>query len=55
MLEFYPKRVNPGWALWSSARAVKSWERKLRPSDAPRPNLEPFIAESTPKWLSGSS
>jgi glyoxylase-like metal-dependent hydrolase (beta-lactamase superfamily II) len=24
MLELYPKRVNPGWALWSSARAVKS-------------------------------
>ena len=24
MLEFYPNRVNPGWALWSSARAVKS-------------------------------
>ena len=23
MLEIYPKRVNPGWALWSSARAVK--------------------------------
>jgi len=23
MLELYPKRVNPGWALWSSARAVK--------------------------------
>jgi glyoxylase-like metal-dependent hydrolase (beta-lactamase superfamily II) len=24
MLEFYPNRVNPGWALWSSARAVKA-------------------------------
>jgi glyoxylase-like metal-dependent hydrolase (beta-lactamase superfamily II) len=24
MLELYPTRVNPGWALWSSARAVKS-------------------------------
>ena len=24
MLELYPSRVNPGWALWSSARAVKS-------------------------------
>ena len=24
MLEIYPIRVNPGWALWSSARAVKS-------------------------------
>lgn len=24
MLALYPKRVNPGWALWSSARAVKS-------------------------------
>jgi glyoxylase-like metal-dependent hydrolase (beta-lactamase superfamily II) len=24
MLEMYPKRVNPGWALWSSVRAVKS-------------------------------
>jgi glyoxylase-like metal-dependent hydrolase (beta-lactamase superfamily II) len=23
MLALYPKRVNPGWALWSSARAVK--------------------------------
>jgi glyoxylase-like metal-dependent hydrolase (beta-lactamase superfamily II) len=23
MLEIYPNRVNPGWALWSSARAVK--------------------------------
>jgi glyoxylase-like metal-dependent hydrolase (beta-lactamase superfamily II) len=23
MLEIYPSRVNPGWALWSSARAVK--------------------------------
>ena len=23
MLELYPTRVNPGWALWSSARAVK--------------------------------
>jgi len=22
MLELYPKRLNPGWALWSSARAV---------------------------------
>jgi glyoxylase-like metal-dependent hydrolase (beta-lactamase superfamily II) len=22
MLELYPDRVNPGWALWSSARAV---------------------------------
>jgi glyoxylase-like metal-dependent hydrolase (beta-lactamase superfamily II) len=24
MLALYPSRVNPGWALWSSARAVKS-------------------------------
>ena len=24
MLEIYPHRVNPGWALWSSVRAVKS-------------------------------
>ena len=24
MLELYPNRVNPGWAMWSSARAVKS-------------------------------
>jgi glyoxylase-like metal-dependent hydrolase (beta-lactamase superfamily II) len=24
MLELYPNRVNPGWALWSSARSVKS-------------------------------
>jgi glyoxylase-like metal-dependent hydrolase (beta-lactamase superfamily II) len=24
MLQLYPNRVNPGWALWSSARAVKS-------------------------------
>jgi glyoxylase-like metal-dependent hydrolase (beta-lactamase superfamily II) len=24
MLQIYPNRVNPGWALWSSARAVKS-------------------------------
>ncbi len=24
MLELYPSRINPGWALWSSARAVKS-------------------------------
>jgi glyoxylase-like metal-dependent hydrolase (beta-lactamase superfamily II) len=23
MLELYPGRINPGWALWSSARAVK--------------------------------
>jgi len=23
MLELYPSRVNPGWALWSSARAAK--------------------------------
>jgi len=23
MLELHPDRVNPGWALWSSARAVK--------------------------------
>jgi glyoxylase-like metal-dependent hydrolase (beta-lactamase superfamily II) len=23
MLELYPNRVNPGWALWSSVRAVK--------------------------------
>ena len=23
MLELYPNRVNPGWALWSSARAAK--------------------------------
>ena len=24
MLELYPNRVNPGWALWSSARAAKA-------------------------------
>ncbi|MGB8519099.1 MAG: MBL fold metallo-hydrolase [Candidatus Tumulicola sp.] len=24
MLGLYPNRINPGWALWSSARAVKS-------------------------------
>jgi glyoxylase-like metal-dependent hydrolase (beta-lactamase superfamily II) len=24
MLDLYPNRVNPGWALWSSVRAVKS-------------------------------
>jgi glyoxylase-like metal-dependent hydrolase (beta-lactamase superfamily II) len=24
MLKLYPNRVNPGWALWSTARAVKS-------------------------------
>jgi hypothetical protein len=24
MLGLYPDRVNPGWALWGSARAVKS-------------------------------
>ena len=24
MLKLYPNRVNPSWALWSSARAVKS-------------------------------
>ena len=24
MLELYPNRINPGWALWSSASAVKS-------------------------------
>jgi hypothetical protein len=23
MLEIYPNRVNPGWALWSSARAAR--------------------------------
>jgi hypothetical protein len=23
MLELHPNRVNPGWALWSSVRAVK--------------------------------
>jgi len=23
MLELHPNRVNPGWALWSSARAAK--------------------------------
>ena len=23
MLALYPTRVNPGWALWSSARAAK--------------------------------
>lgn len=26
MLKLYPNRVNPGWALWSSARAVKPEE-----------------------------
>jgi len=25
LIELYPNRVNPGWALWSSARAVKSY------------------------------
>jgi glyoxylase-like metal-dependent hydrolase (beta-lactamase superfamily II) len=25
MLELYPNRVNPGWALWSSARAAKPY------------------------------
>ncbi len=24
MLELYPNRINPGWALWSSARAAKA-------------------------------
>ncbi len=24
MLELYPSRINPGWALWSSVRAVKA-------------------------------
>jgi hypothetical protein len=24
LLVLYPSRVNPGWALWSSARAAKS-------------------------------
>ena len=24
MLALYPNRVNPGWALWSSAKAVKA-------------------------------
>ena len=24
MLELYPNRINPGWALWSSVRAVKA-------------------------------
>ena len=24
MLKLHPNRVNPGWALWTSARAVKS-------------------------------
>jgi hypothetical protein len=24
MLELYPTRINPGWALWSSANAVKA-------------------------------
>jgi glyoxylase-like metal-dependent hydrolase (beta-lactamase superfamily II) len=24
MLDLYPNRINPGWALWSSARAAKS-------------------------------
>ena len=23
MLQLYPNRVNPGWALWSSVRAVQ--------------------------------
>jgi hypothetical protein len=23
MLALYPNRVNPGWALWTSARAAK--------------------------------
>ena len=27
MLDLYPNRVNPGWALWSSARAVKQQSR----------------------------
>src|SRR6201988_723032 len=29
MLELYPNRVNPGWALWSSARAVKPLSPKV--------------------------
>jgi len=24
VLELYPNRINPGWALWRSTRAVKS-------------------------------
>src|SRR5262249_15012106 len=24
MLRLYPRRINPGWALWTSARALKS-------------------------------
>lgn len=28
MLEIYPNRVNPGWALWSSARAAKAQGKK---------------------------
>ena len=31
MLERYPNRVNPGWALWSSARAVKSLNADVVP------------------------
>jgi glyoxylase-like metal-dependent hydrolase (beta-lactamase superfamily II) len=28
MLALYPNRVNPGWALWSSACAVKPWDER---------------------------
>jgi hypothetical protein len=28
MLELYPNRVNPGWALWSSSSAAKSTGEK---------------------------
>ena len=31
MLELYPNRVNPGWALWSSARAVKPLNPEVVP------------------------
>jgi len=33
MLELYPNRINPGWALWSSARAVKSYIEELFRAD----------------------
>jgi hypothetical protein len=32
MLEIYPRRVNPGWALWSSVRSAK--RRSTRPHAA---------------------
>ena len=34
MLELYPNRINPGWALWSSARAAKASAHHDRPREA---------------------